>query len=93
MANIKFHLGEEIPLEMHKVRMVQRLDLVPIERRLKAIEEAGNNTFLLYNKDIYLDMLTDSGVNAMSDKQTAAMLTVDDSYAGSATFTRLKDKL
>ncbi|MBN1953374.1 MAG: tryptophanase [Bacteroidales bacterium] len=93
MANIKYFLGEEIPLEMHKVRMVQRLDLVPIERRLQAIEEAGNNTFLLYNKDIYLDMLTDSGVNAMSDKQTAAMLVVDDSYAGSATFTRLKDKI
>jgi len=93
MANIKYHLGEELPLEMHKVRMVQRLDLVPIERRLKAIEEAGNNTFLLYNKDIYLDMLTDSGVNAMSDKQTAAMLVVDDSYAGSSTFTRLKDKI
>ncbi|MFB6341656.1 tryptophanase [Saccharicrinis sp. FJH62] len=93
MANIKFYLGEEIPLEMHKVRMVQRLDLVPIDRRLKAIEEAGNNTFLLYNKDIYLDMLTDSGVNAMSDKQTASMLVVDDSYAGSATYTRLKDKL
>ena len=93
MANIKYHLGEELPLEMHKVRMVQRLDLVPIERRLEAIEEAGNNTFLLFNKDIYLDMLTDSGVNAMSDKQTASMLVVDDSYAGSATFTRLKDKL
>ncbi|MCF8363156.1 MAG: tryptophanase [Prolixibacteraceae bacterium] len=93
MANIKYHLGEEIPLEMHKVRMVQRLDLVPIERRKTAIEEAGNNTFLLYNKDIYLDMLTDSGVNAMSDRQTASMLVVDDSYAGSATFTRLKDKL
>lgn len=93
MANIKYYLGEELPLEMHKVRMVQRLDLVPIERRLEAIKEAGNNTFLLYNKDIYLDMLTDSGVNAMSDNQTASMLVVDDSYAGSATFTRLKDKL
>jgi len=93
MANIKYYLGEEIPLEMHKVRVVQRLDLVPIERRLEAIEEAGNNTFLLYNKDIYLDMLTDSGVNAMSDKQMAAMMIVDDSYAGSSTFTRLKDKL
>ena len=93
MANIKYYLGEELPLEMHKVRMVQRLNLVPIERRLKAIEEAGNNTFLLFNKDIYLDMLTDSGVNAMSDQQMAAMMTVDDSYAGSATFTRLKDKI
>lgn len=93
MANIKYYLGEELPLEMHKVRMVQRLDLVPIERRLEAIKEAGNNTFLLFNKDIYLDMLTDSGVNAMSDQQMAAMMTVDDSYAGSATFTRLKDKI
>lgn len=93
MANIKYFLGEEIPLEMHKVRMVQRLNLVPIDRRKEAIEEAGNNTFLLFNKDIYLDMLTDSGVNAMSDRQTAAMLVVDDSYAGSATFTRLKDRL
>lgn len=93
MANIKYFLGEELPLEMHKVRMVQRLNLVPVERRLQAIEEAGNNTFLLFNKDIYLDMLTDSGVNAMSDKQHAAMLVVDDSYAGSATYTRLKDKI
>ena len=58
-----------------------------------AIDVAVNNTFLLFNKDIFLDMLTDSGVNAMSDQQMAAMMTVDDSYAGSATFTRLKDKL
>ncbi len=93
MANIKYYLGEELPLEMHKVRVVQRLNLVPIERRLEAIKEAGNNTFLLFNKDIYLDMLTDSGVNAMSDHQMAAMMIVDDSYAGSATFTRLKDKI
>ena len=68
MPQIKYHLGEKIPLEMHKVRMVQRLNLVPVERRLEAITEAGNNTFLLLNKDTYLDMLTDSGVNAMSDQ-------------------------
>ena len=43
------------------------LNLQPIERRAQAIAEAGNNTFLLKNKDIFLDMLTDSGVNAMSD--------------------------
>ena len=55
--------------------------------------EAGYNTFLLKNKDIYLDMLTDSGVNAMSDRQLAAMMVADDSYAGSATFTRLTDAL
>ena len=93
MANIKYFLGEKIPLEMHKVRIVQRLNLVPLERRLEAMKEAGNNTFLLFNKDIYLDMLTDSGVNAMSDQQLASMMIVDDSYAGSATFTRLQEKL
>ena len=93
MSEIRFHSGEDIPLELHKVRIVQKLDLVPVERRTEAIAEAGYNTFLLYNKDIFLDMLTDSGVNAMSDKQLAAMMVADDSYAGSATFTRLTDKL
>jgi tryptophanase len=93
MANIKFYSGEEVPLEMHKVRIVQKLNLPPIERRLKALDEAGNNTFLLKNSDIYLDMLTDSGVNAMSDKQLASMMEADDSYAGSTTFTKLENKI
>ncbi len=93
MPEVKFFSGEKLPLELHKVRIVQKLDLVPVERRLEAIKEAGNNTFLLQNKDIFLDMLTDSGVNAMSDNQQAAMLLADDSYAGSATFYRLKDKV
>ena len=79
MANISFFSGEKIPLEMHKTRVVQKLSLVPIERRLEAITEAGNNTFLLKNADIFLDMLTDSGVNAMSDNQMAAMMACDDS--------------
>ena len=93
MANIKFFTGMDIPLELHKVRMVQKLNLQPVERRAQAIAEAGNNTFLLKNEDIFLDMLTDSGVNAMSDRQTAAMLICDDSYAGSASFTRLENKV
>ena len=93
MANIKFFTGMDIPLELHKVRMVQKLNLPSVERRVEAAAEAGNNTFLLKNKAIFLDMLTDSGVNAMSDRQTAAMLICDDSYAGSATFTRLEDKV
>ncbi len=93
MANIKFFSGEQIPLEMHKVRIVQKLELPTVNRRLEAITEAGNNTFLLKNKDIFLDMLTDSGVNAMSDRQQAAMLIADDSYAGSETFTKLENKL
>ncbi len=90
MDQITFASGRQLPLEMHKVRIVQKLNLPPVERRLEAIAEAGNNTFLLKNKDIFLDMLTDSGVNAMSDNQLAAMMVADDSYAGSATFTRLE---
>lgn len=93
MSFVKFYNGESVPLEMHKTRIVQRIDLQPVERRLEAIKEAGFNTFLLKNDDIFLDMLTDSGVNAMSDKQQAAMLEADDSYAGSKTFTKLANKI
>lgn len=90
---VKFFSGEQIPLEMHKVRMVQRIHLLPVKERLAAIQEAGGNTFLLRNRDVYLDMLTDSGVNAMSESQYAAMLRADDSYAGSETFYRVCDAL
>ena len=93
MSNVKMFSGEKIPLEMHKVRIVQKLNLLPIEERLRAVTEAGNNTFLLNNCDVFLDMLTDSGVNAMSDQQLASMMVADDAYAGSATFTRLDNKL
>lgn len=93
MSEVKFFYGENIPLEMHKVRIVQKLNLLPVEHRQKAITEAGNNTFLLKNRDVFMDMLTDSGVNAMSDKQMGAMMVADDSYAGSETFTRLEQKI
>jgi tryptophanase len=89
-ARIGFFSGENIPLEMHKARMVQRVHLRPIKDRLEIINKAGNNTFLLPNRDVFLDMLTDSGVNAMSEAQYAAMLLADDSYAGSETFYRLE---
>ncbi len=90
MAQIKFYKQEEqVPLEMHKVRVVQKLYLPTVEERVQKINEAGNNTFLLQNKDVYMDMLTDSGVNAMSDNQVAAMFQADDSYAGSETCNRL----
>lgn len=90
MSNIKFYKENNLPLEMHKVRIIQKLNLLPIEKRLAAIKEAGNNTFLLKNRDVYLDMLTDSGTNAMSDCQLGAMMIADDSYAGSETFYRLE---
>lgn len=90
MSNIKFFKEEHLPLEMHKVRIVQKLHLLPIEQRLKCIQQAGNNTFLLHNKDVFLDMLTDSGTNAMSDRQLGSMMIADDAYAGSETFYRLE---
>jgi tryptophanase len=93
MTTLKFYGDESIPLEMHKVRIVQKLRLPPVEYRLEAMTAAGNNTFLLQNADVFMDMLTDSGVNAMSDQQVAAMMIADDSYAGSATYTRLEAKL
>lgn len=93
MANVTFFSGKQLPLEMHKVRIVQKLFLPPVEERLRLMNEAGNNTFLLQNRDIFMDMLTDSGVNAMSDLQQAAMLRADDSYAGSETFNRLSAKV
>ena len=89
--SIRLSSGKEIPIEMHKTRMVQKIQLVPVEQRLKAIGEAGYNTFLLKTKDIFLDMLTDSGVNAMSDNQFAGMLRADDAYAGSMTFYEFAD--
>ncbi len=90
MSEIKFYNGENIPLELHKVRIVQKLHLVPIERRLQALREGGFNTFRLNTKDVFLDMLTDSGTNAMSDNQLAAMMQADDAYAGSQSFFRLQ---
>lgn len=90
MAEIKFYNGQKIPLELHKARIVQKLHLVPIERRLEALYEGGFNTFRLNTSDVFLDMLTDSGTNAMSDNQLAAMMQADDAYAGSQSFIRLQ---
>jgi tyrosine phenol-lyase len=93
MSSVRFSNGEFVPLEMHKVRVVQKLNLLPVEERLKAVKEAGCNTFLLNNKDVFLDMLTDSGTNAMSDEQVASMLVADDAYAGSASYTKLYNEI
>src|SRR5512133_3022328 len=90
LKTVKFYSGDVTPLEMHKVRVVQKLNLLPIEERKEAIFGAGFNTFLLQNKDVFLDMLTDSGTNAMSDNQVAAMSLADDSYAGSASYAKLE---
>jgi len=92
-SKVKFFSGEEVPLELHKVRIVQKLNLIPIEERLKAMTEGGCNTFLLTTKTVFLDMLTDSGTNAMSDNQVASMLRADDAYAGSQSYMRLEEAI
>ncbi len=93
MTNIKFVKSEPVPLEMHKVRIVQKIQLIPLEERIERNREAGNNAHLLKNEDVFLDMLTDSGVNAMSDKQLASMISADDAYAGSASYYKLEEKI
>ena len=89
-TTIKFYSGEQIPVELHKVRVVQKLHLRPIDERAKAMEAAGFNTFLLDTSNVFLDMLTDSGTNAMSDNQVASMHQADDAYAGSQSFYRME---
>jgi len=91
MQTIRFMSGEKVPLEMHKTKIVKKITLRPIDERLKCIQEAGNNSFLLKNKDVFIDMLTDSGVNAMSDKQQSALFLADDAYAGSESFYKLNE--
>ena len=87
--NIRLSSGKEIPIEMHKVRILQKIRLASATERLKAMEEGGYNTFLLRTRDVFLDMLTDSGVNAMSDYQLAGMMVADDAYAGGESYYRL----
>lgn len=87
--NIRLASGKELPIEMHKVRILQAIRLPSAIERLRAIEEGGYNTFLLRTRDIFLDMLTDSGVNAMSDHQLAGMIVADDAYAGGESYYRL----
>ena len=81
--------GRKLPIEMHKIKIVQKSRLAPIDERLAALTEAGYNSFLLRTRDVFIDMLTDSGTNAMSDNQLAAMMVSDDAYAGGESFYRL----
>lgn len=71
--------------------IIQRLPFPTVKQRLAAIREGGFNTFMLRTRDMFLDMLTDSGTNAQSDVQLGASMESDDAYAGSESFYRMAD--
>ena len=84
----------ELPFaESWKIKMVEPLRMSTREEREQWIKEADYNLFQLKSDQVYIDCLTDSGTGAMSDRQWAAMMMGDESYAGSASFFQLKDTI